>query len=176
MEHAQGKNMHIVGQHGEVYVSKSLKLIDNERHTIAVSTGNLLVISDIGDVETHEIPYGAILHAQHGQRVKPGSQLTSICPTTTPIVAEVRGEVVLLDCVEGVSVARAVDEVTNMTCLQVIKTRKSASSKVLAPRIFIRTEGKFGACTDVLPVGTQIFVTHNNVMRGDILARVPSAK
>ena len=190
-DHIEKQRGHITSVHGEIYFSRDLKVIEHSTRRITTTGGALLVIEDNGDVETHVLPYGAIINVAQGQRVKPATQLTDICPATTPIVAEVSGMLTFIDFVEGVSVVRHMDEVTSLTTYKVIKqktptatdqsskTSRRWSSKRLKPRILIETQGKFHACTGVLPLGTLLFVNlsrdEHPVMRGDIIARIPKA-
>lgn len=170
---------------GDVYFARNLKIIEHPRYDITPSGGTILVISDDGTVAHHDVPSGAILKTRNGQSVSPGVRLFEYDPATVPLVAEVEGTVTLIDCIEGVSIARRVDEITGLTTLVVIKDKRAKNivktkswrdTHELHPRIVINRSATWSLCTPQLPPGTQIYtewLRNAKVVAGDIIARIP---
>ena len=88
------------------------------------SKGELVVISRNGEVavhddnnrerERHKVPYGAILMVREGEALRAGSVIATWDPHTRPIITEYAGRVRFENVEEGVTVARQVDEVTEI--------------------------------------------------------------
>lgn len=176
--------IHHAAHAGFVHYAPNLKIVSNSNHSITLSDGVMLVIADNGDVDRHEVPYGTILDLAVGTSVSAGAELFQTCPLYTPVLAEASGRLVPIDMVEGVTVARQVDEVTCISQFVVIRKKPkdsdgrayNAVTRELRPRLLIQTEGRVHPCTDVLPVGTVIFHKHSDctyaVERGDIIAHI----
>ena len=117
---------------------------------ISVSrSGELVVVDDIGrERERYKLPYGAIIGVPDESRkrvVKPVNQGTSVTareviatwdPHTHPIITEVDGIVRFKDIVDGVTVARQVDEITGLSSIVVTDAKQRGSAaKDLRPMI-----------------------------------------
>jgi DNA-directed RNA polymerase subunit beta' len=155
--------------------------------------GNKVVISRSGEIviegqngrerERHKIPYGANLLAVDGQEVKAGVELANWDPLTRPIVTEYSGRVRFANVVDNVTVKSQVDEVTGLTSLVVIDSKRSASSKIGRPMIqlldangeLVKIPGTEHPVSIQLPVGAFITVHDNDeISIGDVLARIPT--
>ena len=164
----------------------NLKVLRHENGTfISVSrSGELVVMDEIGrERERYKVPYGATLSAGEGTLVKSGQNIANWDPHTHPIVTEVNGTARFKDVVEGVTVARQVDEITGLSSMVVTDPKQRGSSaKDLRPMIqLIDREGK-----EIKLPGTetlaQYFLPPNAIITvedggqakiGDIVARVP---
>ena len=155
--------------------------------------GNKVVISRSGEVvieglngrekERHKIPYGANLMAVDGQEVKVGTELANWDPMTRPIVTEYAGRIRFANVVDNVTVKSQVDEVTGLSSLVVIDSKRSASSKLGRPMIqllddageLVKIPGTEHPVSIQLPVGALITVHDGDqISVGDVLARIPT--
>ena len=117
---------------------------------ISVSrSGELVVVDDIGrERERYKLPYGAIIGVPDESRkrvVRSVNQGTSVTareiiatwdPHTHPIITEVDGIVRFKDIVDGVTVARQVDEITGLSSIVVTDAKQRGSAaKDLRPMI-----------------------------------------
>jgi DNA-directed RNA polymerase subunit beta' len=62
--------------------------------------------------ETYSVPHGAVLLAEEGQHVKPGTPLCRWDPHITPIVAELGGRIRFDEIVEGHTLRKERDKDT----------------------------------------------------------------
>lgn len=183
---AAPKSVAEAGMHGHVMLTNAMKVIGRRSDGLCIVTndlGKLLVIDDVGNVEAHELPYGALLHVVNGQKIKPGSVLAEWCPMTVPIIAEKKAIVVFSDIIEGQSAARQVDEITGLATIVIIDKPMPKFSKDQAklaklvrtprPRIILESDDRMCQCTKQLASGTAIYVSnHDEVEPGEIIARV----
>ncbi|WP_421621822.1 DNA-directed RNA polymerase subunit beta' [Alkalilimnicola ehrlichii] len=171
---------------------------------VAVSrSGEVTVMDDHGrERERYKIPYGAVLSVADGDAVESGQIVANWDPHTHPIITEVEGRVRFYDFVEGVTVAREVDEVTGLSSLVVTDPKSrgngehrrlvtDASGKQVEERVaykdlrpMIKLVDEDGndlniAGTDIpahyfLPAGAIISLEDGAEVRvGDALARIP---
>ena len=154
-------------------------------HRVVVSrSGELFVLDKSGRAhERYKLPYGAVLRVNEGDAVQPGDRLASWDPHTQPIISEVAGRAQFSDVVEGVTVARRVDEITGLVSMVITdpKTRGSAA-KDLRPMIALvdkqgkelRQPGTEVPAHYPLPARAIINVANGaQVSVGDAIARLP---
>src|SRR5690606_40883454 len=89
------------------------------------SKGELVVIARSGEIvihdehgrerERHKVPYGAVLTIKADQQVKAGTILANWDPLNRPIITEFPGQVKLENVVEGLTVAKQVEELTGLS-------------------------------------------------------------
>lgn len=157
---------------GRVVICDNLRIISRKPHGITISSGIILVISSSGDVDRHEIPYGAFVEVTHDQLVEAGRCLASWDPMTIPMVAESGGLIEYADLEDGISCALQVDAITQISLRVVLKTKKAQKFE---PRLVINVAQVWQYCTRVLPEGTMIFVKDGDyVQPGDIIIRYPN--
>lgn len=162
---------------GKIFFADFLRVIERSGGGITPTGGKLLVIEPDGEVTTHEVERGSQVYVKHGQHVEAGAEL--FAPDAhEPLIAEVKAEAVLIDCVEGVSVARQIDEVTGLSSLVVIKQlKKKVHYPKLYPRILLSTGATWSLCSARLPEGTVIYeYALKTVVPGSVLARSPKIK
>ena len=129
---------------------------------------------------THRVAYGSKLLVQPGDEVRRGQRLAEWDPYTRPILAEVEGEVVFEDLVDGASVAETTDEATGFTKRVVTDWRTSQRGDGLKPALAVARGGSVvkldrgGDARYLLSVDAVIAVEPGEkVAPGDVLARIP---
>jgi len=164
----------------------NLKTVENkEGSLVAVSrSGEVGIVDKYGrERERYKIPYGAVISAKEGGKIKAGDIIVNWDPHTHPVVTEVRGLVKLVDFAEGITVRQESDEVTGLSSLIVIDPKQRGSAgKELRPMVKLVDEN--GA--DLYLSGTEIIAQYflptgaianikdgEKVEVGDVLARIP---
>ncbi|MBR0568060.1 DNA-directed RNA polymerase subunit beta' [Azoarcus sp. L1K30] len=153
---------------------------------IIARSAEIVVADDMGrERERHKLPYGAMLLVDDGATVKAGAQLATWDPHTRPIVTEYAGTVKFENVEEGATVAKQIDEVTGLSTLVVIDSKRRSStgaSKGVRPQVKlldesgeeVRIAGTDHAVTITFQVGSLITVKDGQqVSVGDVLARIP---
>ena len=154
--------------------------------------GELVVISRSGEVvihdehgrerERHKVPYGAILTIKADQPVKAGAILANWDPLTRPIITEYAGKAQFENVVEGLTVAKQVDDVTGLSTLVVIDPKHRGSAKVVRPLVKlidatgneVKIPGTDHSVTIGFPIGALVQVRDGqDVGPGEVLARIP---
>ncbi len=154
--------------------------------------GELVVISRSGEIvihdehgrerERHKVPYGAILTIKADQVVKAGTFLANWDPLTRPIITEYAGQARFENVIEGLTVAREVDNVTGLSNLVVIDSKRRGSAKVVRPQVKlidaigneVKIPGTDHSVTIGFPIGALVQVRDGqDVAPGEVLARIP---
>jgi DNA-directed RNA polymerase subunit beta' len=143
--------------------------------------GKIVLMSDSGrELESFPVIYGAHLNVRDGLKVKPGDQLATWDPFTTPIITEVDGTVKFGDIVPGRTMQEKVDPVTGKSSQMIIES-KIAEER---PRISIKDkEGKTaklltssGFARYILPINAILLVEEGDTVKaGDLVAKLPRA-
>jgi DNA-directed RNA polymerase subunit beta' len=81
--------------------------------------------------------YGTRLMIKDGEKVTPGTLLADWDPFAQPIVSEVKGEVKLVDVIDGVSVREETDEATGISSRVIIDWRSATKSADIKPSVQI---------------------------------------
>ncbi len=129
---------------------------------------------------THKVAYGSKLLVKDGEQVRRGQRLAEWDPYTRPVLAEVEGEVLFEDLVDGSSVAENTDEATGFTKRVVIDWRTNQRGDGLRPALAIARGGavvkvdRGGEARYLLSVDAVLNVEPGEkVSPGDVLARIP---
>ena len=173
---------------GTVRFAGNMRYVTNAKgeKIVIARSAEVLVADEMGrERERHKLPYGATLFADDGMAIKAGTQLAAWDPHTRPIITEYTGTVKFENVEEGVTVAKQVDEITGLSTLVVIdsKRRSSSSSKSGArPQVKlldaegeeIKISGTDHAVAITFQVGSLITVKDGQTVSvGDVLARIP---
>ncbi|KAG0177698.1 hypothetical protein DFQ28_004159, partial [Apophysomyces sp. BC1034] len=149
-------------------------------------SGEVIIADDHGrERERHKIPYGATLLQLDGVSIKAGTLLATWDPMTRPIITEYGGTVKFENVEEGVTVAKQIDEVTGLSTLVVIdsKRRGSQSSRSVRPQVKLLDasgeEVKIPGTEHAVQIGFQVgaLITVKDgqqVQVGEVLARIPT--
>ncbi|ANQ86583.1 DNA-directed RNA polymerase subunit beta' [Azoarcus olearius] len=173
---------------GTIRFAGNMRYVANAKgeKVVIARSAEVVVADDMGrERERHKLPYGAMLLVDDGAQVKAGAQLASWDPHTRPIVTEYSGTVKFENVEEGVTVAKQIDEVTGLSTLVVIDSKRRSSSgaaKGVRPQVKlldengeeVRIAGTDHAVAITFQVGSLITVKDGQqVSVGDILARIP---
>jgi DNA-directed RNA polymerase subunit beta' len=155
-----------------------------EEKVVISRSAEIVIADDAGrERERHKLPYGATLLVADGQVIKAGLQLAGWDPHTRPIITEHSGFIKFENVEEGVTVAKQIDEVTGLSTLVVIDSkRRSSTSKGARPQVKllnamgqeVKLPGTEHAVTITFQVGSLITVKDGQeVFVGDVLAKIP---
>ncbi len=172
---------------GTVRFTVTMRYVTNAKgEQIVISrSGEVMITDDNGrERERHKVPYGATLLALDGKVVKAGTALATWDPLTRPIISEHAGTVKFENVEEGATVAKQIDEVTGLSTLVVIDSkRRSTASKNVRPQVKLLNErgdevkipGTDHSVTITFPVGALITVRDGQQASvGEVLARIPT--
>ena len=165
---------------------QAMRLVTNVNgEKVVISRNGEFIIEDDSarERERHKVPYGATLLANDAQVVKAGMVMATWDPHNRPIISEYDGVAKFENVVEGVSVAKQIDDVTGLSTLVVTESKqKVGQSKGLRPQIkLLDSKGKEvklnnteNSVNVTFQLGYIITVTDNQVVKkGDIIARIP---
>ncbi|HEV7292045.1 MAG TPA: DNA-directed RNA polymerase subunit beta' [Devosia sp.] len=170
------------GAEGTIAIrNPSVAMVEGGRLVVMARNVSLAILDSEGkERATHKVAYGSKLLIKEGDQVRRGQRLAEWDPYTRPILAEVEGEVVFEDLVDGASVAENTDEATGFTKRVVIDWRSSQRGEGLKPALAIARGGQVakadrgGDARYLLSVDAVIAVEPGEkVSPGDVLARIP---
>ena len=128
------------------------------------------------------MPYGALLNVKADQVIKSGTVLANWDPLTRPIITEFAGQAKFENVEEGNTVAKQLDEVTGLSTLVVIDSKRRGTLKVVRPQVKllddkgneVKIPGTDHSVTIGFPVGSLIQIRDGmNLAPGEVLARIP---
>jgi DNA-directed RNA polymerase subunit beta' len=160
----------------------NLKTIKNKAGEIVVLSRNTeLAYTEYPVHRRHvyQIPYGAIIEVQDGQKVeiktdpstgmKKNVLIAKWDPHSKPIISEFDGAVEFVDIKDGVTLQKEKSKITGQIERVIIEHPADRKS----PRIIIKKDGKTVA-EYPLPVDTTLVVhDKNKIQAGDVLAKIP---
>jgi len=172
---------------GTARFGPTMRYVTNVRgeQVVISRNGEVLIVDDMGrERERHKVPYGATLSAKDGGAVKAGTALATWDPHTRPIITEYAGRVKFENVEEGVTVAKQIDEVTGLSTLIVIDSKRRGAIVGKGLRPLVKLLGPDGqevkaAGTDhpvsiTFQIGSLITVKDGQEVNvGDVLARIP---
>src|SRR5690606_38242809 len=170
------------GAEGKITIrNPNLATIEDGKQVVMARNVALVILDDEGkERATHKVTYGSKLLVKEGDSVRRGQRLAEWDPYTRPILAEVEGEVLFEDLLDGASVAENTDEATGFTKRVVIDWRGNQRGEGLKPALAIARGGtvakvdRGGEARYLLSVDAVIAVEPGEkVVPGDVLARIP---
>ena len=103
-----------------VYDIRTVKKKDGTFIVLAQSS-ELTVVDDNGRVvESHKVPYGAVLNYSSGSKVKAGDTMAKWDPLTRPIISEISGKAKFIDIEDGITARLKQDEMTGLSNIEII--------------------------------------------------------
>ena len=149
----------------------SVEQEDGKKHLIALKrNGEICIVDEKGrELDRFKVPYGGIVLAKDGAKVKRGGKLFSWDPHMVPILAEVGGFVRLVDVVAGETM-RVEEERKGQKGRPVVIEHKGDKH----PQVIV--EDSEGKILDVhyLPAKARIEVDEGGEIKaGELLARLP---
>jgi DNA-directed RNA polymerase subunit beta' len=170
------------GAEGKIDIrNPSLATVADGKQVVMARNVALVILDAEGkERATHKVAYGSKLLVKKGEQVRRGQRLAEWDPYTRPILADVEGDVVFEDLVDGASVAENTDEATGFTKRVVIDWRGNQRGEGLKPALAIARGGavqkveRGGDARYLLSVDAVIAVEPGEkVSPGDVLARIP---
>ncbi|KKB12896.1 DNA-directed RNA polymerase subunit beta' [Devosia geojensis] len=170
------------GAEGKIVIRNAnvAKIGDGKLVVMARNVSLAIVDAEGKERATHRVTYGSKLLVKEGDEVRRGQRLAEWDPYTRPILAEVEGEVVFEDLVDGASVAETTDEATGFTKRVVSDWRTSQRGEGLKPALAVARGGtvvkldRGGEARYLLSVDAVIATEPGEkVSPGDVLARIP---
>jgi DNA-directed RNA polymerase subunit beta' len=160
----------------------NLKTIQNKDGEIVVLSRNAELVYTEFPVhrrQVYQIPYGAIIEVQDGQKVeiktdpatgmKKNVLIAKWDPHSKPIISEFDGTIQFVDVKDGVTLQKEKSKVTGQIERVIIEHPSDRKS----PRIVIKKDAKTIA-EYPLPVDTTLVVHDGNKIKaGDVLAKIP---
>lgn len=178
-----------VVQRSEIYAENNgtadyynLRTIKNkDGDTIVLSRNTELAFTEfpIHRRQVYQIPYGAIIKVQDGQKVevktdpstgiKKNVLIAKWDPHSKPIISEFDGTVEFVDVKDGVTLQKEKSKITGQIERVIIEHPADRKS----PRILVKKDGKTVA-EYPLPADTTLVVHDGNkIQAGDVLAKIP---
>ena len=179
---------------GTIGYSTAMRYVRSSKgELVVISRSGEIIITDNGrERERHKVPYGATLLVRPDEHVQAGQQLANWDPMTRPIISEYGGKVKFENLIENVTVMNQVDEVTGLSSLVVIDSKRSSATTkgkskasaagILRPVVHlldadgkeVKIPGTDHAVTIQLPVGAFVVVRDDQeIGMGEVLARIP---
>lgn len=170
---------------GSIGFNATMRYVTNGKAELVVisRSGEVVIHDEHGrERERHKVPYGAVLTVKADQTVKAGAILANWDPLTRPIITEYAGKAQFENVVEGLTVAKQVDEVTGLSTLVVIDPKHRGSAKVVRPLVKlidasgneVKIPGTDHSVTIGFPIGALVQVRDGmDVGPGEVLARIP---
>jgi len=172
---------------GTIRFSATMRYVTNGKGDLIVisRSGEVLITDDHGrERERHKVPYGATMIVTDGMVIKAGTILATWDPLTRPIITEYTGQVRFENVEEGVTVAKQVDDVTGLSTLVAIDSkRRGSATKTVRPQVKLLNEqgqevkiaGTEHAVTISFQPGALLMVKDGQQVHvGEVLARIPT--
>ncbi len=129
----------------------------------------------------HNIPYGAKIHCQDGDKLLRGNLVADWDPYTIPIITEKSGIVSYKDLVEGISLKDVVDEETGIANKVIVDWKQKTRGADLRPRLVLEDDnGDMVILSNglearyFLPIAAILSIEDGSyVHAGDTIARIP---
>ena len=149
---------------------------DDQGKKVAVvigRTGELRLMREDGErvLNTHHIPYGAMLYVKDGAKVKAGDLICNWDAFNNVIVATTPGKLEYVDIVDNITAREEMDEKTGFKEKVVIQSK----DKKMIPSLHVVSNSKSAAIKEYnLPVAAHIVVPEgSDVKSGQVLAKIP---
>jgi DNA-directed RNA polymerase subunit beta' len=153
--------------------------LHNARH-ITAQDGTLIILNRNAELgiyddrgterELYALPYGTVLRAKDGDKVKKGDVVALWDLYNVPIFTEVTGRVQFEDIVEGKTMKEQSDETTGLIGRVIVEHKEEG----LHPQIVIRDKENHVLANYAIPTGAYFTVDDGSEIKaGDILAKIP---
>ncbi|XGA08271.1 MAG: DNA-directed RNA polymerase subunit beta [Wolbachia endosymbiont of Xenopsylla cheopis] len=173
----------IAAFNAKVEVINSNTIVDKNNNKIVMGRScEVVLLDDFGNEKfRHNLPYGAKLYINDGEKVEVGDKIAEWDPYTVPIVTEKTGVVSYRDLIDGVSISEVMDELTGISNRVVIDWKLSIHGANIRPRIVLLNDaGDVITLANGLeahyfmPIGAVLNVQDGQkVYAGDVITRIP---
>jgi len=156
---------------GQVRFMRLRSVVNDQGQEIVLTrNGEILLLDPKGrELETYEVPIGALLFVKEGQQVQPGQLLCQWDPHSSPILAEVNGRVRYEDLIEGETLRLEKDAAGNIRRM-VLEAKGN-----LSPRIVLEDPAT-GKTLDWYPLPERAYIEVEEgqfISAGSLLAKTP---
>jgi DNA-directed RNA polymerase subunit beta' len=155
--------------------------LEDGSHIVLNKTGSVSILDDQNrELETHQVPIGAIISVVDGGRVKgvhtnaakqkvEGQMFVQWDPYNVPIISEKAGHVRFHDIIEGVTMKYEMDETTGQEAVVIIEHKED-----LHPQIIISDDRGDIVASYPIPSGAHVVVEEDSrIAAGALLAKTP---
>jgi DNA-directed RNA polymerase subunit beta' len=156
---------------GQIEYTNVRIAVNRDGNRVAVNRGGEIIVKnpDGKEIQRTQVPSGALLHAEDGQKLRKGGLLYEWDPYNVSIVAEAAGRINLIDMVEGVTMRKDINPDTGLE-ERVITEHKQD----LHPQITITGDNDQVLAYATVPARTHVVVRDKvSVQAGDLLAKTP---
>jgi DNA-directed RNA polymerase subunit beta' len=101
---------------GQIEYTNVRIAVNRDGNRVAVNRGGEIIVKnpDGKEIQRTQVPSGALLHAEDGQKLRKGGLLYEWDPYNVSIVAEAAGRINLIDMVEGVTMRKDINPDTGL--------------------------------------------------------------
>ena len=156
---------------GSVQYDEIKTVTDDQKQTIVVSRDGEIIVKDSEDRirGRSTVPYGAVIHAADGEKVKRMQLLFEWDPHSNPILTDTEGKVRFADIVEDITLREELDEITGRRQRVIIDDR----DKTYHPHIEIVNKKGEKVRDYIIPTGAHLQINDNKqVGAGTVLAKL----
>ena len=145
---------------------------DGASRVVLNKTGAVSIIDENEkELETYNIPAGAVLTVRDGDGIEASTQLAQWDPFNVPILSEKSGVVRFSDMIPGVTVKREIDPSSGRIATVVIEHKEDLSPQI---EIVDAKDSKRLLATYSIPTGATVSVTEGDeIDGGSLLAKTP---
>lgn len=151
---------------------QNLKTVVKGKNVIVINRGcELKVLSTTTqqEIQSHVVPYGALLLVNENQKVRKGQLLFEWDPYMTPIITTISGTTIFKEIEEGVTYSEEYNEQTGHKEKVIIDSK----NKHRVPNITV-DDGVGNTVSYVIPPKAQLCVEENEkIEKGTVLAKTP---
>jgi len=163
---------HLKAKHEGILHYRNLRIVELSDGNVIVLNkyGSVVIVDESGrELETHNVPLGAVLMVRDGNPVKKGQIFARWDAYSVPIITEKAGRVRYHDLIPDVTMRREVDEKTRQESWVVVEHKED-----LHPEIQILDKEGNVVATYPIPAGAHIMVKEGQrVAAGAQLAKTP---
>jgi len=149
--------------------AEGLRTNSEGQQIVIARNARIAKMGDDGRERQYNVPYGAVLHVEDGERVEEGKVLFEWDPYNDPIIARTGGKVRLDQVIEGRTLDRVADESTGHRERVIIEDPE----KELHPSIVLESKSGKSLGEYILPTGAQLMVANDeDVAPGTLLGKI----
>lgn len=177
---SSAKNNEIQVRHTGRIRYKGLRMVavNDTTHVVLNKTGSVILVDEAEkELETHNIPAGAVLQIPDGGEIKRGQILAHWDPHNVPILTEKAGVVVFRDMIQGVTVKHELDPTTGRIATVVIEHKEDLNPQI---EIHEQSDSPEGGgrgrilANYAIPTLAQVVVREGDIIiAGSLLAKTP---
>ena len=167
------KQPEIKAKEGGVVKYHGLRVVDlNDGSHIVLNKNGRVAIHDSKtdkELEDYDIPIGAVISVNNGDKVRKGGTFVQWDPYNVPILSEKGGKIRFHDIIAGVTMEEEVDPTTGQDSKVIIEHKED-----LHPQIVVEDKTGHAVANYPIPSGAHVQVDENDkIASGTLLAKTP---